>query len=84
MKEIWHPSETSQSLPNSEVLVDGIGTFHRVSINGNTSFPYLDIQLSWNEEGVFYFVVYRKPGELVKYESKTSSHSRPFLAYLSQ
>jgi hypothetical protein len=43
--EIWHPSETSQPLPTSEVSVEGIGTFHQVIINRNTSFSYLGIKL---------------------------------------
>ncbi len=46
MMEIWHPGQTSQPLLTSELLVGGIGTFHQVSINRNTSFLYLDIQLS--------------------------------------
>jgi hypothetical protein len=64
--EIWRPGNTSQPLPTSEASVEGIGTFHQVSINGNTSFPYLDIQLSWNDEGKLYFRVYRKLSKLVK------------------
>jgi hypothetical protein len=72
--EIWRPGETSQPLSTSEVSVEGIGKFYRVCINGNTSFPYLDIQLSWNEEGKLYFRVYKKPGELVKYSNNDSHH----------
>jgi hypothetical protein len=60
MMEIWHPGKTLQPLPTSEVSVEGIGIFHQVSINRNTSFPYLDIQLSWNDEGKLYFGVYKK------------------------
>jgi hypothetical protein len=74
--EIWRPGKTSQPLPTSEVSVEGIGTFHRVSINGNTSYPYLDIQLSWNDEGKLHFGVYKKPGELVKYLNNDSHHHR--------
>jgi hypothetical protein len=72
--EIWQPGETSQPLPTSEVSVEGIGTFQQASINGNTSFPYLDIQLSWNDEGKLYCGVYKKPGELVKYLKNDSHH----------
>jgi hypothetical protein len=72
--EIWRPGKTSQPLSTSEVSVEGIGKFHQVCINGNTSFPYLDIQLSWNEEGKLYFGVYKKPGESVKYLSNNSHH----------
>jgi hypothetical protein len=71
---IWRPDETSQPLTNSEVSVDGISTFHRVSINGNTTFPYLNIQLSWNDEGMLHFGVYKKLGELVKYLNHDLHH----------
>jgi hypothetical protein len=74
MMEIWHPGKISQPLPTLEVLVEGIGTFHQVSINGITSFPYLDIQLSWNDKGKLYFGVYKKPGKLVKYLNHDSHH----------
>jgi hypothetical protein len=76
MMEIWRPSKTSESLPNLDVSVDRIGTFHQVSINGNTPFPYLDIQLSQNNESKLYFGVYKKPGELVKYLNDNSHHHR--------
>jgi hypothetical protein len=64
------------SLQNSEVLVEGTGTFHRASINGNNSFPYQDIQLSWDNKGRLYFSVYKNPGELVKYLNHDSHHHR--------
>jgi hypothetical protein len=72
--EIWCPGKTSQPLPISEVLVEGIGIFHQVSIKGNTSFPYLDIQLSWSDKGKLCFGVYKKPAELVKYLNHNSHH----------
>ncbi len=72
--EIWQSGETSSPLQVSEVLIKGIGTFHRASINGNKSFPYLDIQISWNDEGRPHFNVYKKPGELVKYLNHDSHH----------
>jgi hypothetical protein len=72
--EIWQPGETSSSLQESEVTIKGIGTFHHASINGNKSFPYLDITISWNDEGRPHFNVYKKPGELVKYLNHNSHH----------
>ncbi len=74
--EIWHPGKTSQPQLTSEVSVEGIGTFHQVSINGNTSFPYLDIQFSWNDKGKLYFGVYKKPEKVVKYLNHDSHHHR--------
>jgi hypothetical protein len=41
--EIWQPGETSSSLQESKVTIEGVGTFHCARINGNKSFPYLDI-----------------------------------------
>jgi hypothetical protein len=74
--EIWRPGEQSTVLGDSEVSIPGIGTFHCISVNGKTSFPYLDIQLLWNETGRLNFSVYWKPGELVKYLNTTSHHHK--------
>ncbi len=40
------------------------------------SFPYLDIQLLWEEMGHLNFNVYQKPGKLVKYLNTTSHHNK--------
>ena len=69
--EIWRLGQQSNVFRDSEVSIPGIGTFHRISVNGKTSFPYLDIQLSWNETGRLIFRVYRKLGKLVKYLNTT-------------
>jgi hypothetical protein len=45
-----------------------------VSINGNRSFLYLDIKLSWNKDNTLLFNVHRKPGKLVKYLNLNSHH----------
>jgi hypothetical protein len=71
--EIWRPGKTSSSLQESEITIEGIGTFHRASINRNKSFPYLDIQISWNDEGKPHFNVYKKPGDFVKYLNSTTT-----------
>ncbi len=63
--EIWRPGNVSRPLPDSEVTVEGIGPFHRVNIYGETSFPYLDVKISWNDEGKLNFSVYKKLRELV-------------------
>jgi hypothetical protein len=47
-----------------------------VSINGNRSFPYLNIKLSWNKDNTLLFNVHRKPGVLVKYLNSDSHHHR--------
>jgi hypothetical protein len=82
--EIWRTDKTSSSLQESEVLIEGIGTFHHASINNNKLFPYLDIQISWNDKGRPHFNVYKKPGELVKYLNHDShSHCSHKTAVLS-
>ncbi len=72
--EIWQPGLTTKALKGSETTVPGIGRFNRKNINGNTSVPYLDIQLSWTEAGKLRFNVYKKPGKLVKYLNTDSHH----------
>jgi hypothetical protein len=72
--KIWSPGKTSR--PPSETLtsVPGIGQFHRITINGESSFPYLDIKLSWNKNNCLNFNVHKKPNELVKYLNTHSHH----------
>jgi hypothetical protein len=72
--EIWSPGETTVTLPQSACTVPKIGTFNRVSINGNLSFPFLDVKISWDEEGRLTFDVHKKPGKLVKYLNHNSHH----------
>ena len=75
--EVWRPGcESPGPLAGSSVTVEGIGTFDRVTIFGEQSFPYLDIHLSWNENNKLTFGVHRKPGELVKYLNSDSHHHR--------
>jgi hypothetical protein len=72
--EIWSPGENSGPLEHSKTSVPGIGEFHTVTGNGNSYFPYLDIQLSWNEKDKLNFKVHQKPNELVKYLNSHSHH----------
>jgi hypothetical protein len=72
--EIWHPGSISGPLPNSSISVVGIRTFNTVTINGNYSFLYLDIKLSWNDENNLLFSMHKKPGKLVKYLNSDSRH----------
>ncbi len=45
-----------------------------MSINDDLSFPYLDVKISWDEEGQLIFGVHQKPGKLVKYLNHDSHH----------
>ncbi len=56
--EIWQPGLPTKVLEGSETTVPGIGSFNHININGNTSFPYLDIQLSWTDADKLRFNVY--------------------------
>jgi hypothetical protein len=74
--EIWQPGLHSKTLEGLEVTVPGIETFDCISINGNTSFPYLDIQLSWTDGGKLRFNVYKKPGKLIKHLNTKGHHHK--------
>jgi hypothetical protein len=73
--EIWSPVETSRPLPETLTSVPGTGQ-HRITINGESSFPYLDIKLSSNENNRLNFNVHKKPNELVTYLNTHSHHYR--------
>jgi hypothetical protein len=45
-----------------------------IKISRNTSFPYLDIQLSWSDASKLSFNVYKKPGKSIKYLNTNSHH----------
>ncbi len=72
--EIWSPGEDSGPLEHTKTSVPGIREFHTVTVNGNSYFPYLDIQLSWNKKYKLNFKVYKKPNKLVKYLNSHSHH----------
>ncbi len=74
--EIWRTGLPLRMLKGLEVTVPGIRTFACVSVNGNYSFPYLDIQLLWNNAGKIKFNIYKKPGELIKYLNTNSHHHK--------
>jgi hypothetical protein len=72
--EIWSPGKTSRPLPETLTSVPSIGQFCRITINGESSFPYLDIKLSWNENNCLNFNVHKKPNKLMKYLNTHSHH----------
>ncbi len=72
--EIWQPGLPTKVLKGSETTVPGIRSFNHININRNTSFPYLDIQLSWTDAGKLRCNVYKKPGKLIKYLTTDSHH----------
>jgi len=74
--EIWRPDTVSGPLPDCSVTVPGLGTFDTICINGEHSFPYLDVKLTWMDDNCLKFNVYQKPGELVKYLNMDSHHHR--------
>jgi hypothetical protein len=72
--EVWCPGSNLGPLPNSSVSIVGIGRFNRVLINGNKSFPYLNIKILWDKNNKILFNVYRKPCKLAKYLNHNSHH----------
>ena len=72
--EVWSPGAESGPLVHTLTSVPGIGEFHTVAVNGNSHFPYLDIQLSWDEKDELNFKVHKKPNEIVKYLNSHSHH----------
>ena len=74
--EIWNPGTISGPLPDCSVTIPGLGTYDTICINGDRSFPYLDVRLAWTDDNKIRFCVHRKPGELVKYLNTDSHHHR--------
>jgi hypothetical protein len=72
--EIWQPGLPTKVLEGSETTLPGIGSFNHINIIRNTSFPYLNIQLSWTDASKLRFNVYKKPGKLIKYLNTDSHH----------
>ncbi len=74
--EIWSSGKASRPLPETLTSVPSRGQFHRISItiNRESSFPYLDIKLSWNEDDCLNFNIHKKPNKLVKYLNTHSHH----------
>jgi hypothetical protein len=72
--EMWCPGSILGPLPNSSVSVVGIGTFNIMTINGDYSIPYLNINLLWNNENNLLCSMHKKPGKLVKYLNSDSHH----------
>jgi hypothetical protein len=62
--ELWTPGEASKQK---------IG--EKVSSETAASFPFLDMELSWSEEGDLKFGVHLKPNQELKYLNKGSSHT---------
>jgi hypothetical protein len=57
--EIWQPDSMSGPLPISHVFIKGIDEFKRICVNGDSSFLYLDIKLSWNDKNNLLLSVYK-------------------------
>ena len=69
---IW---ESTEDKLGKEIKVNDEVTIYR-----GKYFPYLDIQMNWNESGELVFGVYRKPNQVLKYLNKGSSHTEACMA----
>jgi hypothetical protein len=64
--EIWKAGE--HEIPD-------IDKKSKVQINNGAWFPFLDMEMSWNNEGDLEFGVHLKQNQLLKYPNKGSSHT---------
>eukprot|EP00957_Ditylum_brightwellii_P111982 8539651-Ditylum_brightwellii.AAC.1 len=75
MAEVWNPLETEklptidEDIPAEEWEIWA----EKVTVINKNSFSYLDMQLSWNGEEL-YFSVYSKKNQTIKYVNKDSCH----------
>jgi hypothetical protein len=64
---IWRGKEEDESKhPKAEIVKSSF-------------FPFLDMKMTWSEEGDLRFGVYLKPGQQLKYLNSVSSHPPPLL-----
>jgi hypothetical protein len=53
---------------------------NNVSVNGGKSFPFLDMEMYWSDEGDLRFRVHLKPNQQLKYLNKGSTHTEACFA----
>eukprot|EP00957_Ditylum_brightwellii_P199144 15180348-Ditylum_brightwellii.AAC.1 len=73
--EVWNPWEAQQFPTIDEEIPADEWDFwaEKVTDIDENTFPYLDMQLSWKEENL-YFLVYSKENQTIKYVNKKSCH----------
>jgi hypothetical protein len=52
-------------------------THPKAEIHKSSVFPFLDMKMSWSEEGELRFGVYLKPGQQLKYLNNISTYPQP-------
>eukprot|EP00957_Ditylum_brightwellii_P120209 9172657-Ditylum_brightwellii.AAC.1 len=73
--EVWNPLETRKlSTTEEDILADKWRFWaEKVTVIKESAFPYLDMQLLWKDEEL-YFSVYSKKNQMIKYVNKESCH----------
>jgi hypothetical protein len=64
--------------PNGDGIDNDISPLsddNKTQLESKTCFPYLDMELFWNEQGTLEFRVHLKPNQQLKYLNKGSSHT---------
>jgi hypothetical protein len=56
---------------------DNKPTHPKAEIHKSSIFPFLDMKMSWSDEGDLRFGVYLKPGQQLKYLNNVSTHPPP-------
>jgi hypothetical protein len=73
--EVWNPKTTRQLPTVDEEIPEDEWNFwaEKVTVIEENAFPYLDMQLSWRQDNL-YFSVYSKENQTIKYVNKESCH----------
>mmetsp|Transcript_40255 Transcript_40255/g.49048 ORF Transcript_40255/g.49048 Transcript_40255/m.49048 type:complete len:278 (+) Transcript_40255:153-986(+) len=70
---LWIPNFVDTSLPP---LIDNTITIsNKLSIKTGPTFPFLDAELLWHEQGDLRWGVFQKPNQALKYVPRQSTHS---------
>ena len=49
----------------------------KVTVHIGQAFPYLDMELHWNDKGKLNYRVHLKPNQQLKYLNRSSTHTNP-------
>eukprot|EP00957_Ditylum_brightwellii_P161610 12304379-Ditylum_brightwellii.AAC.1 len=73
--EVWNSQRTQQLPTVDEEIPTEEWKFwaEKVTVIDDNAFPYLDMQLSWKQDNL-YFLVYSKENQMIKYVNKESCH----------
>ena len=67
--DIWKPTKNIDKSRTEKIS-------NLVSVVHSTSFPFLDIKMTWNRHNKIEFKFYNKPNQLIKYVNDGSCHTK--------